>query len=236
MKDLSKFIKENLKRQKSTTGNFHLFKVTASTAKYVSEVESKLRQFCEFGPSDRKKPYSFFNTDDMKVMFDHFAKFSAIPDHILREFGIRSSVDIASLLVSNITNLKLAGWNFSMISCLDTSKTEKEYLKWRKSDEYTAGQSFAENADAFDDKLVRTIVIYDANWPGNPDTTIKYPFIGNRNEESNHRINLMKMDWRYLTGLEYFDARVCFYTYYMNKSEDELKQVELDLDNSDLKE
>jgi hypothetical protein len=162
---------------------------------------------------------------------------SGIQANTLKEFGLKNSKDIAKLLVDNVVKLKDAVWEFDSISTLDDTELEKEYKKWCKSDDYVKGKPFRskiEKIDEPEEAEVRTIVIYDANFPGNPDTTLEYEFVGKRNDESKHRINMMKMDWRFATGLKYFDARVCFYTYYINKSEEELRQREFSFDNSDL--
>lgn len=229
MKTLQEYINEALV---SKTGTKHLFKITKDNVKDVALIEDKLKAFFKHS----KKRYSFTNKTDLKQMFDDFFKDAKISRSTLKEFGLISGAAIADLITINHDELVNDGWDFRSIKTFDETEREKEYKKWKKSDDYVVGKKLRDTTDLSDepeDELKRTIVIYDANWPGNPETTFEYDFYGKRGKSTDHQVNMLRVDFHHLTGINYYDARAELLTNYLKKDEEALKKKEI-WDNSDL--
>lgn len=212
----------------------HILKMNASNVKKGIQVESKIREFC--GRKTGKK-YSFFNKSDMEVLFYDLVKFSGLPSYLFKDFGIRTSNDIKNLLMSNEDALKEDGWSFSAIKTLDDTEREKEYKLWKKSSNYRPGKSFRGMDASYEEpeeELVRIIVVYDANYPGNPDTTLEYEFTGKIGKETEHQLHMIRYDYSKLTGIRYMKSNTQLLSGFLNRTEEQLKRRESNIDNSDL--
>lgn len=234
MKSLTEYINENM----MINEKLYFFKPSSKTFKNAADIEDAIKSFL----SNTSKRYSFDNKLDLEQFFKHFCDFAkkhyAITDKTLKEFGIVDGKSIAKLLISHKEELEKDGWKFDAIKSFDETEQQKKYKAWKKSDDYVEGKKFnkADYKDADEEELERTLVVYDANDPGNDETTIKYDFYGKVGKDTAHQINMIKVDWHYETGLKYYDARPILLSNYLKKSDAELAKREVVFDDSDLTE
>lgn len=230
MKSLVEYINENLYINEALI----LFKPSAKTAQDAAKIEDAIKSFI----NNSNKRYSFDNKTDLQQMFKDFCSKSKISTKLLKEFGVIDGKTIASLIIANKEKLEKDGWKFDCIKSFDETEQQKKYKAWKESDNYVKGEKFskADLKDADEEELVRTLVVYDVNNPGNEETTIKYDFYGKMGKDTMHQINMIKVDWKYGTGLKYYDARPILLSNYLKKSDAELAKHEIVFDDSDLTE
>ena len=227
MKGLVKYINEALV---SNSGTKHLFKITKDNAKNAALIEDELSSFLMHS----KKRYSFTNKNDLEQFFKDFVSYSKISKDVLKEFGLISGSVIADLITKHHDELVNDGWNFKSIKSFDETEREKEYKKWKKSDDYVEGKKLRDERELSDEnELKRTLVVYDADWPGNPDTTLEYDFYGKRGKLTDHQVNMIRVDYHYRTGINYYKANTALLSNYLKKDEEALKKKEI-WNNSDL--
>lgn len=198
---------------------FHIFKLNINNALQGIQLESKLQEFCN---RKSNKKYSFTNKADMEVLFFDFVKFSGLPSYIFKEFNLKNSTDIKNLLLQHAETLKELGWSFNTIKTLNDTEREKEYRQWKKSADYIPGKQFKgkqayENYEEPEEELERILVVYNADDPTNPDTTLEYKFIGKIGKNTEHQINMIRCDFCKLTGIDYFKANPCLLSHYLTK-------------------
>lgn len=230
MKSLTEYINENM----MINEKLYFFKPSAQRAQDAAKVEDAIKNFL----NTTSKRYSFENKSDLDQLFKDFCKKSKIDNKLLKEFGIIDGKSIAKLITSHKEELEKDGWKFNAIKSFDETEQQKKYKAWKKSDDYVEGKKFnkADYKDADEEELERTLVVYDANDPGNDETTIEYDFYGKVGKDTAHQINMIKVDWHYGTGLKYYDARPILLSNYLKKSDAELAKREVVFDDSDLTE
>ena len=144
MKTLQEYISEALV---SKTGTKHLFKITKDNAKNVGLIEDKLSAFFKHS----KKRYSFTNKTDLKQMFGDFVSYSGISKNTLKEFGLISGIAIADLITKHHDELVNDGWDFKAIKTFDETEREREYKKWKNSDDYVEGKKLRDEKELSDE-------------------------------------------------------------------------------------
>lgn len=212
----------------------YIFSNHLPKAQDAANIEDAIKNFL----NTTSKRYSFENKSDLDQLFKDFCKKSKIDNKLLKEFGIIDGKSIAKLITSHKEELEKDGWKFNAIKSFDETEQQKKYKAWKKSDDYVEGKKFnkADYKDADEEELERTLVVYDANDPGNDETTIEYDFYGKVGKDTSHQINMIKVDWHYGTGLKYYDARPILLSNYLKKSDAELAKREVVFDDSDLTE
>lgn len=222
MRNLTDFIAEALK---SSNGSTSLFKMTKENAQKALNLQDKLRDFVKHSKSE----YSLTSKTDLEKMFRDFIRYAHVDIATLKEFNITSGLDLANLLIENKEGLEKDGWVFTKIKSFNETELEKQYKKWKSSGDYVEGRKFDKEKvkDLEEDELKRILVVYDVNDPENEDTTIDYNFKGKRGKDTDHDVNMIKMDWKYKTHLKYFDARPILLSNYLKKTSEELKKREI---------
>lgn len=227
MKNITEFINEQLILEA-----FHIFKLNTSNAQAGVKLEDSLRDFL----IHTKNRYSLTNKQDLEKLFKDFSSQRFVDNDSLKQFGLTSGKAIASILIDNKEKLEELGWKFDCIKTFDETELQKEYKEWKQSKDYVEGKQLDKKAAEDNDDeevLQRTLVIYNADYPGNPETTLEYDFFGKRGKATDHQVNMIRMDYHYKTGVNYYKANACLLSYYLGKSEDELKERDL-TDDSDL--
>lgn len=231
MKRLANFICEQIESQ--INEGFVLVKATAKNAADAATLEDAIHNFL----NTTKTRYSFNNKQDLQQFFKDFCDNTKINKEILKEFGMTDGHAIAQKIIDNKEKLEKEGWKLNAIKSFDESAREKEYKAWKNSDDYVQGKTFNKDdyKDADEQTLTRTLVVYDRDNPGNPDTTLEYEFTGKRSKENMHQVHMIRQDWCQYTGLNYYNnARECLLSYYLKKSDAELAKREISLTDDDL--
>lgn len=241
MKSLVEFINENLQQINEA---LYLFKPSAKTLQYTIKIEDGIKSFLR----NTTHRYSFGNKSHLEDFFNDYYNYindSGSEDKLkldrktLKEFGIVDGKSLAKLLIDNKEKLEKSDWNLYPIKSFDKKEIEKEYEKWKNSDDYTPGKKLDKSKykDSSEEELKRVLVVYDRMDPGNEDTVIEYQFTGKRTKENNHQSNMRKMDWAKETGLDYWsNANTILLSNYLKKTDAELAKREIPFDNSDLEE
>lgn len=233
MRSLTTYINETL--ETIINEAFILVKPTAKTATDAAKLEDGIRSFL----NTTKTRYSFNNKQDLQQFFKDFCDKTKINNAILKEFGMTDGHAIAQKIIDNKEKLEKEGWKLTAIKSFDESAREKEYKAWKNSDDYVQGKTFNKDdyKDADEQTLTRTLVVYDRDNPGNPDTTLEYEFTGKRSKDNMHQVHMIRQDWCQYTKLNYYNnARECLLSYYLKKSDAELAKREIALTDDDLSE
>lgn len=221
MKKILEYLSEAL-----ISSNFHIFKFNMYNIEDGLELEDKLKSFLR---SNRKR-YSLTNKTECIEFFNAFYKEKGIRRNILKNFNVESPEKLAKLIIDNHDEMVNAGWKFDRLKNFDLTKLEQDYESWKAAGGQS-GKDFDPNAKPSEDE--RIVVIYDVNNPKLPETTKEYTFKGKMGKDTAHEINMMKVDWKYMTGKKYYDARPILLTNYLKKSDDELKAVVFDVIGQD---
>lgn len=216
MKSLVQFIQESL-----ITEGFILFKPNTRNHQLAAKVEDGLRNFLKFA----KTSYSFNNKADLEKFYKAFKDYAKLDISDLKEFGIVDAVTLANLIITNREKLQEAGWKLDKIKSFDESARQKEYKKWKASDDYVEGKAFSRKdaEDESEDELERTMVVYHCDDPGNDAMIREYTFKGKVTRENQRQVSMIKMDWAYQTDSDYYDARPILLSNYLKKSDAELE-------------
>lgn len=229
MKSLTEFIRESLLLEALI-----LFKPTAKTAQAAANVEDAIKAFI----NNSGKKYSINSKTDVKQVYDDFLRYCAkgpntrgVKSETLKEVGITDGKELLNLIANHADELEKDKVDINKF--FKMTQLEKDYKAWTKSDDYSKGEKFnPEDADESEDELRRTLLIYNAKDPGNTDEIRKYDFYGKMGKSTSHQVNMRKMDWKYETGLNYYDARPILEYNYRKKSKEELEKVEFIDDNN----
>lgn len=177
-----------------------------------------------------KKKVNLSDRKSVKNLWEKFLGATRFGNETLRSIGLKTADNLRDALLLNADRI-IEMWPVaasSNIKDFNLNEYERKYRAWKKSADYVKGEDFAGKdafADASEEELERIMVVYDANDPGNPDTVKQFKFTGSINKDNQDIINMFKTDWKYETGLKYFDARPCRLSYYLAKSEEELQKT-----------
>lgn len=164
-----------------------------------------------------KDQISLTNKTDCAKLFRELSKNvnGVMRKGVLSTFGIDTFEKFTAFLYNNAAKLldpdgkyKWAG-KIPNIKQFNMSKLESDYKKWKESENYVEPHKW--DAEEFDpNDLERTIVIYDRVNGTNPDTTLEFTFHGIRGKETDHQVNMLRVEWCYRCGFKlqekYFDA------------------------------
>lgn len=212
-----------------------LFKPTAKTAQLAANVEDAIKAFI----NNSGKKYSINSKTDIKQVYDDFLNYCAkgsntrgVKSETLKEVGITDGKELLNLIVNHADELEKDKVDINKF--FKMTQLEKDYKSWKKSDDYSKGEKYnpEEDDDENEEELKRTLLIYNAKDPGNNDDIRKYDFYGKMGKSTAHQVNMRKMDWKYDTGLNYYDARPILQYNYRKKSKEELEKVEFIDDNN----
>lgn len=216
MKSLVQFVQESL-----ITEALVLFKVNGRNHQLGAKIEDGLRNFLKFA----KKSYSFNNKTDLEKFYKDFKEYAKLSISDLKEFAIVDAASLANLIINNHEKLQEAGWKLDKIKSFDESARQKEYKKWKASEDYVEGKAFSRKdaEDESEDELERTMVVYHCDDPGDESLVREYTFKGKVTKDNQRQISMIKMDWCYQTDNDYYDARPILLSNYLKKSDAELE-------------
>lgn len=176
-----------------------------------------------------KKKVNLSDRKSVRNLWEKFLGATRFGNETLRSIGLKTADNLRDALLLNADRI-IEMWPeaaSSNIKDFNLNEYERKYRAWKKSADYVKGENFAGKdsfADASEEELERIMVVYDANDPGNPDTVKQFKLKGPINKDNQDIINMFKTDWKYETGLKYFDARPCRLSYYLAKSDEELQK------------
>lgn len=219
MRTLTRFITESIK----SYNEINIFKGIkgAKASEKIIETLQRLSKTKKININDR---------ESVKYLWERFLGHSMYSREELSALGLKTADNLRDALLQNADRI-LENWPedaVAKIKDFNLSDTEKKYRAWKKSDKYVKGEDFkGKDAYADDDKeaLERVMVVYNANDPGDQSTVKTYRLEGKVGKDTQEQINMFKVDWKYETGLKYFDARPCLLSYYLKKTEDELTKL-----------
>lgn len=219
MRTLTSFITESIK----SYNEINIFKGIkgAKASEKIIETLQRLSKSKKININDR---------ESVKYLWERFLGHSMYSREELSALGLKTADNLRDALLQNADRI-LENWPedaVAKIKDFNLSDTEKKYRAWKKSDKYVKGEDFkGKDAYADDDEeaLERVMVVYNANDPGDQSTVKTYRLEGKVGKDTQEQINMFKVDWKYETGLKYFDARPCLLSYYLKKTEDELTKL-----------
>jgi hypothetical protein len=207
----------------STSGSKFIFTITVENARRAVALQDNLKDFF----SKSKTKWSLVDRSSIEKLYTKFITVYNVPRSTLKEFGLTSAQALANLIYRSYDILEQENWNIQVIKEFATSKRSQKYQKWIKSKDYVEGRKLSN----MHENPRRILVIYDKSFPGNPDTTYEYPIEGIMGRENTmQQVCMLKQDWHYQTGISFYDARPILLENYLKKSEEELRQIVLELD------
>lgn len=223
MKSLVDFIKENYIAESKSKRKLVMFKFNKDLSQVQANVEDGLFSFLNL--ADRK--YSFNNRTDVNKFWKDYLKFTKLTEDDLYKLKIKDDEDFARLIIDKKDKLEEQGFKLSVIKSFDESERVKEYKAWTKSKEYVKGSKLEDlDEDGSEEELERTLVVYYSKNPMDKDYAMYFPFYGKRGKKTDKQVNMIKMEWHYETGLNYYDARPILLVNYRKKTEQELAKRE----------
>lgn len=219
MRTLTAFITESMK----SYNEINIFKGLkgAKASEKIIETLQRLSKTKKININDR---------ESVKSLWERFLGHSMYSREELSALGLKTADNLRDALLQNADKI-IENWPedaVAKIKDFNLSDTEKKYRAWKKSDKYVKGEDF-KGKDAYEDEdeeaLERVMVVYNANDPGDQSTVKTYKLEGKVGKDTQEQINMFKVDWKYETGLKYFDARPCLLSYYLKKTEDELTKL-----------
>lgn len=172
------------------------------------------------------KEYSISNKTDRGYLWNIFksAVNGLVKDEDLKKYHCDSVDNLARILGNNVELInKKIGKEYIKTN---ETKTEREFKKWKDTDSYVPLEDYDKNDPyADDEELGRAWCIYYAYDPGDTEL-VKVFRINGKSTDPNviHEINMHKVDWKYETGLKYFDANPCLVEHYRSTDKESLKR------------
>lgn len=219
MKTLKNFILES----ERSLNDINIFKGLkgAQASEKIIQTLKKISKTKKINLNDRKS---------VTTLWQKFLGESGYTPEFLSAIGLKTADNLRTAILNNMERI-LEMWPeeaTSKIKDFNLSETEKKYRAWKKSDKYVKGEDF-KGKDAYSDEdeedLERVMVVYNANDPGDQSTVKTYKLLGKVGKDTQEQINMFKVDWKYETGLKYFDARPCLLSHYLKKSDSELQKL-----------
>lgn len=193
-------------------------------------LQDKLKNFFK----SQKNKVSLGNKQELGKVFKAFVAtltFGNDVDNrrVLKEFGLSTEQGFKNFVYANQHEFEENKWNISWIKDFDLTEQEKAYKKAKANGEIPDGEKI-ENQDDIDD---RELVIYDRY---DPETALVYPFKGKRGKDTDHYVNMCRVDFHYEIGTKYYDCYSCLAQYYFSHSPEELKkEPQFDIDPNEFK-
>lgn len=219
MKNLIKFIKEALQINEAELES--VWKKTKDTI----TLQDKLKNYFN---SLKGEKYSLGNQTELRKLFKNFVNTLTFGDYtanisILKKYGMSTENGFAKFILNNHDEFESRKFYIDWVKQWDESEIEKEYKKWKESNKYIASISD-------DDAEERDLVIYD-RW--NPENHIVKPFKGKRGKQTDHEVNMLRMDFKYESGTKYYDCYPILYKNYENNIDNLKKRAEYQLNYED---
>lgn len=192
--------------------------VTIKNIREAIRLQDAIKDFL----SSTKSSYSLGSKIDIEKMFKEFNNKYKIEYYILKEFGIIGGRSMAELLLKSHQILVDENWNLSKIKDFDETKRQKQYKRWKESEDYVEGKHFGESNCGVEERIM---IVYDVNDPLNRENIFEYTLKGKVGKKTMDQVSMFKTDWHYQTGIKYYDARPILLENYLKKSEEELKRV-----------
>lgn len=173
-----------------------------------------------------KKEYSITNKTDRGYLWNMFSDTTGkmVKKEDLEKYKCDNPENLARLLGNNIDIInKILGKEYIKTNL---SKTEKEFKQWKDTDEYVPLEDYdKDNPYEDDEELGRAWCIYYANDPGDTELVKVFRINGKLTDPNVvHEINMHRVDWKYETGLKYFDANPCLVKHYRDTDKESLRR------------
>jgi len=212
MKSLISFIQESLQITEALKDVFA----------HTKEANEILHNIKIFADKMKGKKISLDNQNERGQVFKKFIEGSTWPKNmvydIYKKYGLATEEGFRGFWLSNHDQLEKLDVNLSWIKQFDLSEIEKQYKKYKESDEYVEG---IKGEDVNQDEIgERDLVIYD-RW--NPDTYEVFQFSGKRNKNNEKIVNMHRMTFHYDYDVKYYDCYPILSKNYFGH-EEELKQ------------
>lgn len=181
----------------------------------------------------QKDKVSLANKQELGKLFKSFASTLTFGSdienrRILKEFGLSTEQGFKNFIYANQHEFEEKKWNTDWIKDFDLTEQEKAYKKAKENGEIPDGETFDDN-DNIDD---RELIIYDRY---DPNIALVYSFKGKRGKDTNHYVNMCRVDFHYETDTKYYDCYSCLAKYYFSHSIEELKKdPQFDIDPNEI--
>lgn len=154
--------------------------------------------------------------------------------NIKAELHLTNPASLYALLIENVDAFNECAGKKIFVTNKSVT-TEREYKKWKESDSYTPLEDYDPNKEYYEDEEHgRPVVIYYRWDPfSSTDTKVTYVKGSMADPNTEHQINMAKVDWHYATGNNYMTAYPILLTNYrakdkdalMNYSDDDLSEI-----------
>lgn len=194
----------------------------------ASEIMYKLKNYFT---SLKGKKYSLGNKTELRNVFKEFVNTLTFGDYTknlstIKKYGIATEQGFAKFILANHDEFVKNKFYIDWVKQWDESEIEKEYKKWKESNNYVASIND-------EDAEERDLVIYD-RW--NPEDHIVKPFRGKRGKSTDHEVNMLRMDFKHEFGVKYYDCYPILFKNYEGHIEELKKRAEYQLGYDDPKE
>ena len=219
MKTLTNYINESIVILEQNIWSLPI-KDKAEMVKILDETVGKLendRIYSLDNQTDCKKIYNIF-----KDKCERLGTKTMIADK-LASLGIKDPQSFRRFILSNHDQFEKYHFKIGWVLQWNETEAEKKYKEWKNSKDYV---------EAIDDDSAeeRDLVIYD-RW--NPETHEVYPFKGKRGKNTDHQVNMLRIQFHYDTDVKYYDCYPILAKNYYGHEDDLKKRAESQLGYDD---
>lgn len=190
----------------------------------AKEIQDKLKNFF----TGYKGKVSLTNKTELGKFFKQFLETLTFGNNmqnlrVLKNYGMATEQGFAAVILGNQKEFEEKKWNTNCIKNFDLSEMEKEYKKWKDSDEYVQGVK-VENTSDQEDIDDRILIVYD-RW--DPETAEEFDFKGKRSKSTEHFVNMCRVEFSKDTDTKYYDCYPILAKNYFGNLEAIKKRAEL---------
>lgn len=219
MKSFKDYVLESFVNEAST----EIRSIWASKSE-AKEIQDKLKSFF----TEYKGKVSLTNKTALGKFFKEFLETLTFGNNmqnlrVLKNYGMATEQGFAAVILGNQKEFEEKKWNTNCIKNFDLSEMEKEYKKWKDSDEYVQGVK-VENTSDQEDIDDRILIVYD-RW--DPETAEEFDFKGKRSKSTEHFVNMCRVEFGKDTNTKYYDCYPILAKNYFGNLEAIKKRAEL---------
>jgi len=197
----------------------------------AKQIQDKLKNFFK----GYKGKVSLTNKSELGKFFKQFLGTLSFGTNmqnlrVLKDYGMATEQGFAAVILGNQKEFEENKWNTECIKNFDLSEIEKEYKKWKDSDEYVQGVKVDDTSEQ-DDIDDRILIVYD-RW--DPETAEEFDFKGKRGKSTEHIVNMCRVEFGKDTDTKYYDCYPILAKNYFGNLETIKKRAELGIMNQEI--
>lgn len=190
----------------------------------AKQIQDKLKSFFV----GQKTKVSLTNKNELGKFFKAFVETLTFGNRmknlqVLKDYGMATEQGFASVILGNQKEFEEKKWDTSCIKNFDPTELEKKFNAWKESDDFIQGNK-VEDANDQGDLDDRILIVYD-RW--NPDVAEEFDLIGKRGKQTEHHVNMCRVEFGKDNDVKYYDCYPILAKNYFGHLDEIKKRAEL---------